>query len=67
MLINPENVKEGAAVCQLPNGEEVNFYQVIPLYEEEMNFKIAKGAEALLGKMGEMSAVVDINRVNVCG
>lgn len=67
LLINPENVKEGAAVCQLPNGEEVNFYQVIPLYEEEMNFKIAKGAEALLGKMGEMSAVVDINRVNVCG
>lgn len=66
LLINPEDVEDGAAVCQLPNGEEVNFYQVIPLYEEEMNFKIAKGAEALLGKMGGVNAVVDINRANVC-
>lgn len=66
LLINPEDVEDGAAVCQLPSGEEVNFYQVIPLYEEEMNFKIAKGAEALLGKMGGVNAVVDINRANVC-
>lgn len=66
LLINPENVGEGAAVCQLPNGEEVNFYQMIPLYEEEVNFKIQNGAEALLGKMGEISAVVDIHRLNVC-
>lgn len=66
LLINPEDVEDGAAVCQLPNGEEVNFYQVIPLYEEEMNFKIAKGAEALLGKMGGVNAMVDINRANVC-
>lgn len=66
LLINPENVEEGAAVCQLPNGEEVNFYQMIPLYEEEVNFKIQNGAETLLGKMGEISAVVDIHRLNVC-
>ncbi|RGX77934.1 suppressor of fused domain protein [Bacteroides stercorirosoris] len=66
LLINPEDVEDGAAVCQLPSGEEVNFYQVIPLYEEEMNFKIAKGAEALLGKMGGVNAMVDINRANVC-
>lgn len=66
LLINPENVGEGAAVCQLPNGEEVNFYQMIPLYEEEVNFKIQNGAETLLGKMGEISAVVDIHRLNVC-
>lgn len=45
-------MEEGAAVCQLPNGEEVNFYQMIPLYEEEVNFKIQNGAETLLGKMG---------------
>ena len=66
LLINPENVEEGAAVCLLPNGEEVNFYQMIPLYEEEVNFKIQNGAETLLGKMGEISAVVDIHRLNVC-
>jgi len=39
---------------------------MIPLYEEEVNFKIQNGAETLLGKMGEISAVVDIHRLNVC-
>lgn len=66
MLIDPENVDEEAAVCRLPNGEGVNFYQVIPLYEEEMNFKIEHGAEALLERMDDVSALVDINRRNVC-
>lgn len=66
LLINPEETKEGAAVCQLPDGEEVNFYQMIPLYEEEMNFKIKNGAEVLLEKMREVSSVVDIDRASVC-
>lgn len=66
MLVNPENVEDGASVCQLPNGEEVNFYLVIPLYEEEMNYKIANHAEALLGKMDKVSPVVDIKRRNTC-
>lgn len=66
LLINPETMDERAAVCQLPNGEEVNFYQVIPLYEEEMNFKVENDAEVLLERMDDISAVVDINRVNVC-
>ena len=66
MLINPENVKKGADVCQLPNGEDVNFYQVIPLYEEEMNFKVTHNAETLLSKMDNVSPVVDIYRASVC-
>ena len=67
MLVNPESVKEGASVCKLPGGDEVNFYQMIPLYEEEMNFKIENGAEALLEIMDDVNAVVDIHRRNVCG
>lgn len=66
MLINPEDVEEGAAICELPNGEVVNFYQVIPLYEEEMNYKIEHGAEGLLDKMGDVSSVVNLNRRNTC-
>lgn len=66
MLINPEDVEEGAAICELPNGEEVNFYQVIPVYEEEMNYKIEHGAEGLLDKMADVSSVVDLNRRNTC-
>ena len=66
ILINPETMKKGADVCRLPNGEEVNFYQIIPLYEEEMNFKVAHNAEALLEKMDEVSPIVDIRRASVC-
>jgi hypothetical protein len=66
MLINPQDVDQEASVCTLPDGEEVNFYQVIPLHAEEMEFKIANDAETLLEKMGEVSAVLDIGRENLC-
>ena len=39
---------------------------VINYADQEKNFKIQNGAETLLGKMGEISAVVDIHRLNVC-
>ena len=32
ILISPQGVEEGNETCTLPNGEVVNFYQVIPLY-----------------------------------
>lgn len=66
LLVNPEIAKEGASVCRLPGGDEVNFYQMIPLYEEEMNFKIENDAESLLERMDDVSAVVDIHRKNAC-
>lgn len=66
MLLNPENVADGASVCELPNGDEVNFYLVVPLYDEEMNYKIANRAEALLEKMDKVNPVVDIKRRNTC-
>ncbi len=53
-------------VCELPNGERINFYQIIPLYEEEINYKIEHGAEALFELMGGIDPVLDINRKNFC-
>ena len=38
LLISPQGAEEGAEVCTLPGGEEVNFYQVIPLYRDEMEY-----------------------------
>lgn len=32
ILTGPQSTEEGGEVCTLPGGEEVNFYQVIPLY-----------------------------------
>lgn len=66
MLVSPCNAEEGAAVCRLPDGDEVNIYQVIPLYEEEINYKLENGAEALLEQMNGVSFVVDVHRQNVC-
>ena len=59
---------EEACECTLPDGNCVTFYRVIPLYEEEMKYKLEYGADALLDLMKEedLSDVLDVNRVNVC-
>lgn len=64
LLIYPENVEDGAETCVLPNGDTVNFFEVIPIYREEMNFKIDHDTKALLEKMSNVSHIVDINRPN---
>lgn len=66
LLIYPENVDDGAEYCVLPNGDRVNFFEVIPLYREEMNFKIDNGTTALLEHMQQVEHIVDINRPNCC-
>lgn len=58
LLIAPQRVEEKGLVCVLPDGDEVNFYQVIPLYREEMEYKLAHDAEALLDRMSGVSFVV---------
>lgn len=62
MLIDPMVGNE--INCHLPNGQNVNFYQLIPIYREEMEYKINNNAEELLKLMAETSFVVDINRPN---
>lgn len=66
LLIRPENVEDGAEYCVLPNGDRVNFFEVIPLYREEMNFKIDNGTTALLEQMQSISHIVNISRPNCC-
>ena len=51
ILTGPQDTEDGSEVCILPSGEEVNFYQVIPLYREELEYKMAHDADALLDKM----------------
>lgn len=65
ILVDQLVAEEDAAICELPGGEEVNFYQLIPLYEEEVAFKCENSAEELLDMMEDLSFVVDIERRNV--
>ena len=62
MLTGPQDTEDGSEVCILPSGEEVNFYQVIPLYRDELEYKLAHDADALLGKMNGISFVVEPDR-----
>lgn len=65
MLIGAQAGNEGSAFCRLSDGDEVNFYQVIPLYPEESEFHTEKGANALLERLRAVSWVVDPTRPNV--
>ena len=58
ILTGPQGVEEGGEICILPGGEEVNFYQVIPLYREEMEYKLEHDADALLERLAAVSFVV---------
>ena len=63
-LIGPQGTEDGSEVCTLPGGEEVNFYQVIPLYEDELDYKLEHDVDALLNKMRGISFVVNPTRQN---
>jgi len=66
MMTMPYHFGQESAACQMPDGDEINFYQVIPLYESEMNFKIANSAEKLENLFpDDFDMVVDVNRANV--
>lgn len=62
ILAEPQNIRKEGFFCQLPGGEEINFYQVIPLYREELEYKLEHNAEALLEKLAEADFVVHPDR-----
>jgi tetratricopeptide (TPR) repeat protein len=67
MLLNPGAYNRKSFECKLPNGEPVNFYQMVPLYDEETEFKIKNNAEILLDFMdSECLEYVRIKRENLC-
>jgi hypothetical protein len=65
MLIHPLPDLQGST-CPLPDGETVNFYQLVPLTEAEMNFKREQGADALIERLeaeyGNDYVIVGIGR-----
>lgn len=65
ILINPPCGNIGGNTCTLPDGEEVNFYQIIPLYGDELEFKFKNGTQKLLDKMNDNILLVNPHRLNV--
>lgn len=67
ILAPPVTIEEGFFTFKCTDEKEVHFFAVIPLYQEEIDFKLEKGADALFERFDEhgITEVVDINRPNV--
>lgn len=50
---------------RLPGGEKINFYQVVPIYPQELRLKERRGEVELIERLGEDCRVLDLNRKNV--
>lgn len=61
-LLGVQEGDERSGACRLPNGDRVNFYQLIPLYPKELKMKINKGLDAMVDAMRDVDHVVDIHR-----
>ncbi len=68
MLISPVSLPDELDTLWLEDGREVTFFSLFPLYREEMEYKLAHGAEALLERVVQagLDDVVDPRRPNVC-
>lgn len=47
-------------------GEKVNFWQIFPLYQEELTYKLDHPVEDLMELLKDESMVIDIHRKNYC-
>ncbi|NDV78325.1 suppressor of fused domain protein [Dysgonomonas sp. 511] len=54
-----------ACICTLPDGKPLRFFQMIPLYKEEVAYRSEKGISALFRLLGnEYPDILDISRQN---
>lgn len=61
ILLDPSPYDEDC-LCELHDGQYVRFYQVFPIFENEKEYKMEYGADALLEALGDRSPVADIDR-----
>lgn len=66
MLIYPASFGTCDTSCILSDGSEINFYQIIPLYREEMEFKVENSVEELLKHLDDKVLIVDPKRRKFC-
>lgn len=68
LLLPPIDAAEEFQTCEVSPGKIVNFYAVIPLYREEIDFKLKRGLDPLLERFDRagIGPVVDVGRPNVC-
>lgn len=56
---------DDAVRCRMPDGSDICFYQVVPIYRDEMELKVGANAEKLFSMFsGRLSPIVDVKRRN---
>ncbi|MOA45106.1 Suppressor of fused protein (SUFU) [compost metagenome] len=70
MLGIPEMVEdaEGFFTLSISEHKDIHFFSILPLYEEEMDFKLKHGAEPLFEKLEKegINELLNVKRKNVC-
>lgn len=68
MLAHSRNLSKDFTQIELEDEQVVTIYSLIPLYKEELEFKMKNGANALLGIFDQynIGEIVKIGRPNVC-
>lgn len=68
LIVPPITLDEEFHELESPDKGIINFYSVMPLYEEEMNFKLSKGLDKLLTRLEKHSIldIIEIDRTNTC-
>lgn len=68
MILPPVDLPEGFSQLKINENKTIHFNCIAPIYKEEMDFKLKKGAGALFEKFDEanISGIIDLNRVNTC-
>lgn len=67
ILLPPISISEDFFQLSINEDKTIQFFTVVPLYEEEMNLKLNKGVDELLEKFDQydINEVVSIDRKNV--
>ncbi len=68
LLLHPLLAPDDFQQLTMPDGRTVNFLALVPLYREEMEYKLKHGTEALLERFAEaeVNELLDVRRSNVC-
>lgn len=68
MIHVPQMESEEFWRLEIDDEKTVNFFSVVPLYPEETDYKLKRGAEALVERLHKegISQIVDVGRKNVC-
>lgn len=68
LLIDAQNNDFQQMSVLLPSGKKIRFYNILPLYQEELDYKQKYGSAALVEELSHagVGLVIDPERVNVC-